>query len=346
MKKVIEPTVDATLDTYQTDLINALNWYNREKDKKEGKLFLLSYIGSRFPEKKNLDIDSNLKTTYCWLARLISNNNILSEKHQLDLNNYIDSFAKKVTEVVAVVEERRTVREYTEDKISEYIGSIEGELDDVIVNNREYNLLNDLKAKSIPAVYCNAVTTWIGNKLAEYREVEKSMDDDIKEGYKNFPKRKLNFVLKVLTQWETDINLYFQIKKANRKPRKKKIVPASVQVKNLNFKSEDKDFNLKSVNPTEIVGASQVWIFNTKYKRLSVYRTDSTTGLQVKGSTLQNYDPEMCEQRTVRKPLDVLKKVLAGGKIQLRKIISELTTKEIPVNGRINDECIIVRAIK
>ena len=309
-------------------------------------MFLLSYIASRFPEKKNLDIDSNLKTTYCWLARLITNNNILSEKHQLDLNNYIDSFAKKVTEVVVVVEDRKTVREYTEDKISEYIGSVEGEFDEVIINNTEFNLLNDLKAKTIPAVYCNPITAWINRKLAEYREVEKSTDESIKEGYKNLPKRKLNFVLKVLTQWENDISLYFQIKKANRKPRKKKVVPASVQIKNLNFKSEDKDFNLKSINPTEIVGASQVWIFNTKYKRLSVYRTDSATGLQVKGSTLQNYDPEMCEQRTVRKPLDVLKKVLDGGKVQLRKIISELTTKEIPVNGRINDECIIVRAIK
>jgi hypothetical protein len=79
---------------------------------------------------------------------------------------------------------------------------------------------------------------------------------------------------------------------------------------------------------------------------LAAYRTESATGLQVKGTTLQNYDPDMCEQKALRKPEEVLKKVLAAGKVQLRRILPELTTKETPVNGRINEECIILRVIK
>ena len=88
------------------------------------------------------------------------------------------------------------------------------------------------------------------------------------------------------------------------------------------------------------------YIYNVKYKRLAAYRTDSSQGIQVKGSTLQNYDPEMSEQRSVRRPEIVVKRVLDAGKIQLRKLLSDLATKEYDLTGRINDECIIVRAIK
>ncbi len=95
-----------------------------------------------------------------------------------------------------------------------------------------------------------------------------------------------------------------------------------------------------------MVGASQVWVYNSKYKKLAVYRTDSALGIQVKGTTLQNYDPELCEQKVVRRPEAFLPIVLQATKIQLRKIMENLTTKGSDVNGRINEECIILRAIK
>ena len=119
-----------------------------------------------------------------------------------------------------------------------------------------------------------------------------------------------------------------------------------LQVSKLKFKREDIELKIKSVIPSEIVGSSQVWIYNTKYKKLAVYRTEAASGIEVKGSSLQNYDPDLSEQKTLRKPAETLKEVLSAGKIQLRRIIPELTTKETPVNGRINDECIIVRVIR
>ena len=35
-----------------------------------------------------------------------------------------------------------------------------------------------------------------------------------------------------------------------------------------------------------------------------------------------------------------------AGKVQLRRILPELSTKETAVNGRINEECIILRVIR
>jgi len=116
--------------------------------------------------------------------------------------------------------------------------------------------------------------------------------------------------------------------------------------KAINYKKEDTELGLKSVNPAEIVGASQVWVYNTKYKRLAAYRSDSALGIQVKGSTLQNYDPDMSEQKSIRRPEIIVNRVLTSSKVQLRKFLSDIETKEFELTGRINDECIIVRVIK
>ena len=132
----------------------------------------------------------------------------------------------------------------------------------------------------------------------------------------------------------------------NRKPRVTKAKPPAVQVAKLKFKKEDTELGVKSINPSEMVGASQVWIYNCKYKRLAAYRSDSAQGIQVKGSALQNYDPDMSECRSIRRPEAFLKVVLDASKVKLRKLLSDLTTKGFDLSGRINEDCIIVRVVK
>ena len=150
----------------------------------------------------------------------------------------------------------------------------------------------------------------------------------------------------MLNSFVTDVERYTEFKKANRKPRATKVKPAGVQVAKIKYKIEDTDLGLKSVRPSEIVGASQVWVYNCKYKRLAVYRTDSSLGIQVKGTTLQNYDPETSEQKSIRRPEAFLKIVPNASKVQLRKILTELTTTGYDLTGRINEECIILRVLK
>ena len=97
---------------------------------------------------------------------------------------------------------------------------------------------------------------------------------------------------------------------------------------------------------TSIVGAQQVWLFNTKTRKLAVYRTDSALGIQVKGTTLQNYDPEMSTQKTLRKPADQLKDLIGAGKIQLRKFMDNIKAVDTVPNGRLNADTLIVRTVK
>ena len=350
--KVKEPVV--TSDEYKASLSSALTWYSREKEKKDARSYLRDYITQHFTkgDVKTFDRvpDSKIITTYGWISRMLMNGVLeLREQDNIKFSNYLQSILDTSDQEPEVEEEKvakPSVRDNMKEKVNEYLGELEGAIDDFILYGKELNLYNDLKGRAIPQPYCPFIDEWLKKTASEYIYVYETTDEEVKEGYSNLGKRKLTQIIKLISSWAEDLDRYSQFKKANRKLRVKKVKPPAVQVAKLKFKKEDTELGIKSVYPSEMVGASQVWIYNTKYKKLAVYRSESSSGIQVKGSTLQNYDPDLSEQKTLRKPKDTLKEVLNAGKVQLRRIIPELSTKETPVNGRVNEESIIVRVIK
>jgi hypothetical protein len=347
---VTEPHgITPDLTNYKSALSRAFNFYNQDKDKKDARLYLKTYIKHK---GMAVDIDgvsdSNIILTYGWLSRMVLNGNTLLERHNEDLDSYITnlSITKQVIKVVETKPARPSVRDYMQDKIAEVIGEIEGAVDAFLKEDKEFDLYNYLQANSIPKPYCKDIDEWARKRGMEFTDVYKTTDKDTKDGYSNISRRQQANLVKMFGAFIVDLEKYSQFKKANRKPRVTKAKPPAVQVARIKFKKEDTELGIKSVNPSEMVGASQVWVYNVKYKRLAAYRSDSVQGIQVKGSTLQNYDPDMSECRSIRRPEAFLKVLLDASKVKLRKLLSDLTTKGYDVTGRINDECIIVRVIK
>ena len=66
-------------------------------------------------------------------------------------------------------------------------------------------------------------------------------------------------------------------------------------------------------------------------------------GLAVKGSAIDNYKYGESVSKTLRKPKDVLSRVLDGGKVVLRKVMGEINSKPSELNGRINKDTILLR---
>ena len=347
---VTEPHgITPELTNYKSALSRAFNFYNQDKDKKDARLYLKTYIKHK---GMAVDIDSvsdsNIILTYGWLSRIVLNGNTLLERHNEDLDSYITNLSttKQVIKVVVDKTPRPSVRDYMQDKIAEVIGDLEGHVDAFLKEDKEFDLYNYLQANSIPKPYCKDIDEWARKRGTEFTEVYKTTDKDTKDGYSNISRRQQANLVKMFGGFIVDLEKYTQFKKANRKPRVTKAKPPAVQVARIKFKKEDTELGIKSVNPSEMVGASQVWVYNVKYKRLAAYRSDSVQGIQVKGSTLQNYDPDMSECRSIRRPEAFLKVLLDASKVKLRKLLSDLTTKGYDVTGRINDECIIVRVIK
>ena len=137
-------------------------------------------------------------------------------------------------------------------------------------------------------------------------------------------------------------NTQVTVAKTTRKPRQRKEKPAGQIVARMKFKKEDPQYNLKSIPAAQIVNAQELWVFNTKYRKLQVYRADDPKGLSVKGTTLIGWDVEKSGSKMMRKP-EAVTKMPSMGKRELNNAFKSLTTMEAKVNGRINEECILLR---
>ena len=111
-------------------------------------------------------------------------------------------------------------------------------------------------------------------------------------------------------------------------------------VKSLKYQQEFSKLKLVSVNPEKIIGATELWVFNTRYNRLGVYRAvNSVRGFSVKGCTIQHYDETESVQKTARKPKEALNVL---NKRSLKAMFKNMKTKEQPLTGRINAQTILL----
>ena len=355
-----EPTgskLDPASDNYKSEIQVLFNWYSANKTKDDAFKYYIDYI------KKNRNKDlktfqklssNDILTTYGWVARLITRGASVSEDHVIRLNGNIDELLKRVLEEEDVPpnfeKQKKTnvvnIQEAIKIKAKEYIGELEGAIDDFILEDKEFSLINDFKGKQIPSPYVAEVKTWAEKKLEEFQNVLEPIDSQITEGYSNFNKRKLRAMVKLFEQFVEDCNLYGQFKKANRKPRATREKPPAQQVKNLKYKVKDDEYGFESEKAVDIIGAQQVWVFNTKNRKLAVYTSDSVKGMSAKGSALQNWNPEKSMQKTLRNPKEQIADLLSSGKVKLRTFMDSIRAKQGEVNGRINIETVIIKIVR
>jgi len=342
--------------TYKEEIQVLFNWYSAEKKRSDAYKYYSDYVKKYRPKDYKIfqKVDEgNVITTLGWLARLVVRGAKISEEHQKRLDDNITVLVNMilVAETVEQVEEKEkrvvvNIQEAIKAKAKEYIGEIEGAIDDFIKLDKEFSLIADFKGKQIPAPYVSDIKEWAEAKLKEFQEVLDGNDSQLVEGYSNFNKRKLKAIVKMFEQFIEDCNLYGQFKKANRKPRPVREKPAVQQVKSIKYKLKDEELGLESERPVDIVGANQVWVFNTKTRKLAVYTSESTKGMTVKGTTIHNWTPEKSIQKTLRKPAEQIKELLGLGKVKLRTFMDTVKSKEQNVNGRINIDTVILKIMR
>ena len=345
--------LDPDSTSYKEQIQVLFNWYSAEKKRSDAYKYYSDYV-KKFRNKEYKSFqkvdEGSIVTTLGWLARLILRGAKISEEHQKRLNDNITILINNVVLEETVEKETKRVvvniQDAIKQKTKEYIGDLEGAVDEFIKEDKEFSLYNDFKGKQIPAPYVSDVKVWAEKKLEEYNEVISSKDSQLVEGYSNFNKKKLKAIVKLFEQFIEDCDKYGQFKKANRKPRAVRQRPPAQQVKNIKYKVKDDELNIESEKPVDLIGAAQVWVFNTKTRKLAVYTSESSQGMQVKGTTLQNWDPEKSKQKTLRKPEEQIKDLMSSGKVKLRTFMDSIKSKEGTVNGRINIDTVILKIMR
>lgn len=189
-------------------------------------------------------------------------------------------------------------------------------------------------------------------QLKKMNEHESDLWEQLKEGYSHLKKVDINTYISAIENLIAALDFVIESSKAQRKPRVAKPKSADKLVEKLKYCKTDEKYKLASVNPVEIIGANEVWVFNIKTRKLGKYVAANIdpkgmkrdgTGLTVKGTTIQGFDETASIQKTLRKPEETLKEFKAAGKVKLRKFLEELSTTDTKMNGRLNTDTIILR---
>jgi hypothetical protein len=284
-----------------------------------------------------------------------------------DFNKGRDTTAWLRNEIVQIVEQGKddidedivvevkstVVQPSIQERVKEAAYRMTEELEDAIENfqtdpenfdPKAFKVLNLLKGKEVKAAHARIIKGFYAGDLAELEELASGKgDEQLKEGYSHRSKKQIKNLIAFYQEIMSACDMLAQEAKVNRKPRKTKVVPKDKIVAKLKFMKSNEPLKLVSINPADIIGASELWIFNTKTRKLGKYVASEFNTLNVKGTTITNFDEFKSVQKTIRKPEEKLKEFKAAGKIALRKFLDDINATDTKMNGRLNEETILLK---
>jgi hypothetical protein len=333
-----------------SELGSMLSWYSQNKSKKDATKYAVDY----FKKKFKLSAESVVKTktsTFGFICRIVTNGSILSEKDKEWFDAEIETIKTELLEKkeeTVVVKTGPNIQDRIREKANACIGELEGQIDELIdtsfkANVSPYSVMHTLEVKG---VHVKQILDWVKLKRAEFDYVLNTDEEDLKEGYSNFKKTELKKIVAYCDQVIIDAGKFAEIATQSRKPRKKKQKSPEQLVAKAKYCREFKELGLTSVDIKSIIGVSQLWVYNTKLRKLGMYQASDAGGLSIKGSSILNFSEEKSIQKKLRKPEVTLPEVLSGGKVYLRNALSNIRAVESALSGRLNDDTILLRIVK
>lgn len=347
-----EPTINP-LD-YTISLMRALNYYNAAYENKDKRKWFMSYVGKKSTEFDSLsDWDFRSVGT---MIRLKQREQPLQEKDLKFIDDTVEllrnkaKVGKQYSSLKGEPKEKEvkvTIQDRIAEAASAHIGEINGMIDDFITSDIEIDVASYLKANNVSPQVSKLIPAAFAKTINELNEVIEGDDKQLVEGYSNIKKTKLKKLIKSIEAISDACAQQVVSAKATRKPtvRKVKVKPASVIVKSVKYMKEFPELKITSVSPEMLVESKEVWIYNTKYKKIQVYRAIGDGVMTVKGTSLIGYEVATSGCKTLRKP-EVVTEYANMTKRTLAQEFKALKTKESAVNGRINQECIILKAFR
>lgn len=256
-----------------------------------------------------------------------------------------DEEAKEVKPAGPVITIQDRVRETSLGMTVEIEDAIEAwQLDPESFDPKAFKVLNLLKGKEAKAAHARVIRDFYGRWLAELNELASgNADEQLREGYKHRSRKHIRKIIDFLTEIENACNMLMQEAKVARKPRKTKAVSKDKLVAKLKYKKTDEPLKLVSVNPVDIIGSKELWVYNVKTRKLGKYVAADFQELGIKGTTITGFSESQSICKTLRKPEEKLKEFKSAGKVALRKFLDEINATDTKMNGRINEEIILLK---
>jgi len=258
-----------------------------------------------------------------------------------------DRSVLKVQEPVKAV---ISIQDRLREKSCQIAGEIEGWIDDFCMDKKlpvksVEDFVNLFKSNELKAPHMKFIQAEFEGRLKEMAEALQGKDKELVEAYSNYTNAELKKADLFNRNLFKACAMMQESAKVERAPRKKKLVSADKVVSKLKYKKDDKTLGIVSLNPTQIIGAKEVWTYNVRTRKLSQYKAVDAGGLGVKGASLLNYSSDSLE-KTLRKPVETLADFKKASKVKLRTFLKDLTTLDIPCGGKLNENHVILRIDK
>lgn len=346
-------------DTRQSYLIRAFGWYNYYCSRTDAKAFVLDWLerNDRSRDAKSWRSVPEQVVPYAigWIVRMHTMGLILNkneeQKVRSTIQNLLDTHkpskaAKEPEEIEPTI--KPNIQDRLREKAAEAGGELEGMLDDLIASgvkvSSEHKPINILRGLNVSPQHISVIKAPWQRRRDELFEAMEGSDAQLVEAYGHFGKIQLRNLIKFADQVLADCDSYIQIKKVERKPRKKKAVSPEKITAKFKYLREFPELKLTSESVTKLVGASEAWLYDTKKRKLIYVVADTHIGnFTVKSSALIGFDSAASVQKTLRKPAEQIKALMAGGVPAARKYFKDIKATETKFNGRGNENLILLR---
>ena len=346
-----EPKFTQLTEISKIEMSQALTWYTQNRDNKFAYKAISDYV-KKHKIKASAEAINSQSTTFGYVCRMLERGIILNDKHQVwfderlnNIKNYVSTKKEVDDEEVSTVN-TVSIQDRINEKVAEIAGELEGSIDDFIKSGyteskSAYAIMQD----KVKGIHASKLLEIFKRRRAQFDEALNSDDEQVLESWDCYSKSQLKKLVSFCDNLIVDIMKFLQASAQSRKPRKRKQKSPEQLVAKMFYQKEYPPANLKSEDPKKIIGAQQLWVYNTKTKKLGVYIAEDAVGLSVKGSTILNFSESKSITKTLRKPDEVIPKVLTGGKVYLRNVWDDLTTKESVLTGRINTDTILLKLL-
>ena len=251
--------------------------------------------------------------------------------------------AEKKTNVIVLTIQEKITRKIKNTIMQELL-----ELEDKWIDGEDatINIYDRFKFHGLTNAAVSHVRPTIEGWLLDYEDAYHKRCDQAVEGYSHLKRSVLNHRIKVCKEMLSDLDRIKSASKASRNVKVKGSVAIDKQVSKVQYKKEDLDFKIVSINPIQIPNKNRLYTFNCKYKVITEYVTDSPNGFIISGSTIKNFNKATSRSVTLRKPLDFLPSFLSRTPKQIDDLWKlYITTKTFTPNGRINKDTVLLRIL-
>lgn len=350
----------------------AMDWYRLEKSNKDLKPKVIDWMAKNNYSKEDIALFKRTKDSRCSVvtgslaACLLKG---MPEQHP-EFNkgrNIVEYLRANIAKILEEGINDKESEDDVEEKSDTYVPNIQDRLKEAasaMCEDLDYaidsfiedpdsfdpkaiKITNLLRGKQAKAAHARIIKSHFSKNIEDYKELlSKDCDPQLLEGYSHYGKKNIKKMYDFLSSISEACDQIIGEAKLNKKPRTKKVKPVEELVKKIKFKASDDRYKITSIPPAQIVGANIVVVFNTKNRKLGVYISKDSNGLNVKGASIINFT-EKSEQKTLRKPDIQLKefKELNTG-LRAQKWFGGIKTTSTMLNGRINSEVMILKAWK